>query len=152
MTNILPLEHLPPGRFDTPDILKKVTAAGRKLAELKGVAASIPNQGILVSTLGMQEAKDSSAIENIVTTHDELFQDDVLPESPANPVAKEVMRYRQRLTRGVRSGARIWLAYHEPCPPDSGRAGTELRRLAQITVNSTERWCRQNGLRAPARA
>ena len=41
MTNTLPLEHLLPGRFDTPDILKKVTAAGRKLAELKGVAASI---------------------------------------------------------------------------------------------------------------
>ena len=67
MTTILPLEHLPPQRFDSPVILKKLALASRKLAELKGVAASIPNQGILINTLGMQEAKDSSAIENIVT-------------------------------------------------------------------------------------
>ncbi len=48
----------------------------------------------------MQEAKDSSAIENIVTTHDELFKDDVLPEAFANPAAKEVLRYRQALRVG----------------------------------------------------
>lgn len=100
MTTILPLVNLLPGRFDTPAILKKLAQASRKLAELKGVAASIPNQGILISTLGMQEAKDSSAIENIVTTHDELFQGDLFPENPANPVAKEVLRYRQALRVG----------------------------------------------------
>jgi len=70
------------------------------LAELKGIAASIPNQGILINTLGLQEAKDSSEIENIVTTHDELFKDDVLPEAFANPAAKEVLRYRQALRLG----------------------------------------------------
>ena len=64
------------------------------------MAASIPNQGILINTLGLQEAKDSSEIENIVTTHDELFQDDVLPEAFANPAAKEVNRYRQALKLG----------------------------------------------------
>lgn len=100
MTTLLPLEHLPPERFDTPAILKKLALASRKLAELKGVAASIPNQGILINTLGMQEAKDSSAIENIVTTHDELFQDDLFPENLANPAAKEVLRYRQALRVG----------------------------------------------------
>lgn len=48
----------------------------------------------------MQEAKDSSAIENIVTTHDELFRDDAFPDVASNPAAKEVMRYRQALWMG----------------------------------------------------
>ena len=95
-----PLEHLDPARFDTPAILKKLASASRQLAELKGVASSIPNQGILIHTLGLQEAKDSSEIENIVTTHDELFKDDVLPDAFANSAAKEVLRYRQALRIG----------------------------------------------------
>ncbi len=74
-------------------MLKRLASASRQLAEFKGVAASIPNQRILISTLGIQEAKDSSAIENIVSTHDELFM-----ESPA---AREVMRYRQALQVGL---------------------------------------------------
>ena len=97
---IKPLETLDPARFDTPAILKKLAASSRRLAELKGLAASIPNQAILINTLGLQEAKDSSEIENIVTTHDELFKDDVHPESFANPAAKEVLRYRQALRFG----------------------------------------------------
>jgi Fic family protein len=100
MSSILSLEHLAAQRFETPAILKKLAAASRQLAELKGVAASIPNQAILINTLGLQEAKDSSAIENIVTTHDELFKDDVLPDDFANPAAKEVLRYRQALRVG----------------------------------------------------
>jgi Fic family protein len=100
MPPLIPLEHLNPVRFETPAILKKLASSSRKLAELKGMAATIPNQGILISTLGLQEAKDSSEIENIVTTHDDLFKDDVLPESFANPAAKEVLRYRQALQVG----------------------------------------------------
>ncbi len=100
MPALKPLEHLHAARFDTPAILKKLTITSRKLAELKGIAASIPNQGILINTLGLQEAKDSSEIENIVTTHDALFKDDVMPEAFANPAAKEVLRYRQALRVG----------------------------------------------------
>ena len=100
MTLLPPLEQLDAARFDTPAILKKLASASRELAELKGVAASIPNQGILINTLGLQEAKDSSEIENIVTTHDELFKDDVDPDAFANPAAKEVLRYRQALRVG----------------------------------------------------
>ena len=100
MPGIQPLEHLAAERFDTTAILKKLAAASRQLAELKGVAASIPNQSVLINTLGLQEAKDSSAIENVVTTHDDLFQGDVLPEAIANPAAKEVLRYRQALRIG----------------------------------------------------
>ncbi|MBB1603002.1 Fic family protein [Variovorax sp. UMC13] len=100
MVAIASLHQLDPARFDTPAILKKLASASRQLAELKGIAAAIPNQGILINTLGLQEAKASSEIENIVTTHDELFKDDVLPEAFANPAAKEVLRYRQALRVG----------------------------------------------------
>ncbi|GAB4088118.1 Fic family protein [Hydrogenophaga soli] len=100
MPTLLPLDSLAAARFDTPAILKKLASSSRRLAELKGVAASIPNQGILINTLGLQEAKDSSEIENIVTTHDELFKDDADPNAFANPAAKEVLRYRQALRVG----------------------------------------------------
>lgn len=98
--SIPPLSALDPRRFETAPILKRLSLASRNLAELKGMAATIPHQGILINAIGMQEAKDSSAIENIVTTHDELFRDDALPETVRNPVAKEVLRYRQALRVG----------------------------------------------------
>lgn len=100
MHHIPPLEQLDAARFESPAILKKLAISSRRLAELKGFAGSIPHQGILINTLGLQEAKDSSEIENIITTHDELFKDDVLPDAFANPAAKEVLRYRQALRVG----------------------------------------------------
>jgi Fic family protein len=100
MPTLRPLESLDLARFDAPAVLKKLASTSRALAELKGLAASIPNQGILISALVLQEAKDSSEIENIVTTHDELFKDAVLAEALANPAAKEVLRYRQALRVG----------------------------------------------------
>ena len=100
MHQIAPLEQLDTARFESPAILKKLASSSRRLAELKGIAGTIPNQGILINTLSLQEAKDSSEIENILTTHDELFKDDVLPEAFANPAAKEVLRYRQALRVG----------------------------------------------------
>ena len=100
MTDIPPLTELRPQRFDRPDILKRLNAASRRLAELKGVAASMPNQDILISTLGLQEAKDSSAIENIVTTHDELFREAAFPDTAISAATKEVAHYRQALRVG----------------------------------------------------
>ena len=100
MSYLAPLDELETARFETPAVLKKLASASRQQAELKGIAASIPNQGILINALGLQEAKASSEIENIVTTHDEIFKDDVLPEAFANPAAKEVLRYRQALRVG----------------------------------------------------
>lgn len=100
MKHLSALETLDARRFETPAILRRLASSSRKLAELKGIAASMPNQGILINTLGLQEAKDSSEIENIVTTHDELFKEDVLPEAFANSAAKEVLRYRQALRVG----------------------------------------------------
>jgi len=67
------IKPLPPDvDLETKEILKKLASAHRYLAELKGKAATIPNENILINTLVLQEAKDSSAIENIITTHDEL--------------------------------------------------------------------------------
>lgn len=96
---IKPLALLDLKQFETVAILKKVASASRHLAELKGVAATIPNQGILIDTLFMQEAKESSAIENIVTTHDELFKQNLFPEIQ-NVAAKEVKRYVEALRVG----------------------------------------------------
>ncbi len=66
--------------------------AHRHLAELKGICESLPNQGILLETLGIQEAKDSSAIENIITTHDELFasSEDAATSSAAKELKTEL--------------------------------------------------------------
>jgi len=74
-------EYIPPKLplnkdLETKAVLKKIVRANRALAELKGVAYSIPNQTILINALALQEAKDSSEIENIVTTHDELYRAD----------------------------------------------------------------------------
>jgi len=84
--------------LETVKVLKALNKAHRYLAELKGVAKSIPNEGILISSLTMQEAKDSSAIENIITTHDELFRADVVKSEKVNQSAKEVENYRAALS------------------------------------------------------
>lgn len=67
---LLPLSY----DLETKAILKQLNNANRRLAELKGVAMTIPNENILVSTLTLQEAKDSSEVENIVTTQDDLYK------------------------------------------------------------------------------
>ena len=99
MQALPPLSHLHTERFETVALFKRLNATTRRLAELKGVASTIPNQSILINTLGIQEAKDSSAIENIITTHDELFRDDAT-EPTGSLQAKEVHRYREALFTG----------------------------------------------------
>ena len=103
MPSIPALHLLPASRFETPEILKKLASTSRVLAELKGTAGTIPRQSILINTLSIQEAKDSSEIENIVTTHDELFQGDQSDGASLNPAAKEVLRYRQALWSGFKA-------------------------------------------------
>jgi cell filamentation protein, protein adenylyltransferase len=96
------IPNLPLGfELETRPILKKLSKAHAALAELKGVTEIIPNQGILISTLSLQEAKDSSAIENIITTHDELYQSD--PQNFASQAAKEVYNYAEALKEGYDS-------------------------------------------------
>ena len=92
---------LPPSvDLETKAILRKTASAHRYLAELKGIAASIPNADILITTLGLQEAKDSSEIENIITTHDELYKAGLFSDFIGGPAAKEVNRYAVALRKG----------------------------------------------------
>jgi len=101
------IEELPPKvpieTIETRAVLKKLTTTRAALAELKGVAATIPNEQILVDTLSLQEAKDSSAIENIVTTHDELYRSDYREKKYSTPAAKEVHLYAEGLKIGFDS-------------------------------------------------
>ncbi|RAI94928.1 Fic family protein [Algoriphagus yeomjeoni] len=85
--------------LETRTILKQLPAAHAALAELKGLIYSIPNHEILLNTLAIQEAKDSSAVENIITTHDELFKSDLEFES-LTPAIKEVQNYVAAMKRG----------------------------------------------------
>jgi len=92
---------LPPkADLETKPILKRLASAHRYLAELKGKAATIPNENILINTLALQEAKDSSAIENIITTHDELYKALLFENLFSNASAKEVSRYADALKHG----------------------------------------------------
>ena len=85
------LKTLPLGTgFETKPVLKKLASAHRYLAELKGMASTIPNESILISTLTLQEAKDSSEIENIITTHDDLYKSELFSDFIKSPSAKEV--------------------------------------------------------------
>jgi Fic family protein len=86
--------------LETKKILKKLATAHRALAELKGVATSIPNESILINTLGLQEAKDSSAIENIITTHDDLYKAELNVKDIKSLNAKEVHNYIEALKKG----------------------------------------------------
>lgn len=90
----------PPVELETLQILKALTLAHRYLAELKGLAASIPNQEILIDSLALQEAKASSEIENIVTTQDDLFRSDSRTDRSLAGPSKEVALYRDALKMG----------------------------------------------------
>jgi cell filamentation protein, protein adenylyltransferase len=140
MSEIHPLTALQPARFDRPDILKQLTAASRQLAELKGVAASIPNEGILISTLALQEAKDSSAIENIVTTHDRLFRDVDVPDSGGDLATKEVAHYRQALRVGyaaVRASGVLTINHILEIQAELEQNQAGFRRLPGTVLTST---------------
>lgn len=86
--------------IETIAIYKQLAKAHRALAELKGIAETIPNESILISTLSLQEAKDSSEIENIITTQDDLFRSDAASRAFVTIAAKEVHFYANALRCG----------------------------------------------------
>ena len=96
MLKKLPLEQ----DVESKIVLKKLTSAHKALAELNGVVSSIPNESILINTLGLQEAKDSSAIENIITTHDDVYKAELNLDSFKSLDAKEVQNYISALKKG----------------------------------------------------
>ncbi len=95
------LPDLPPAAdLEHAEILKSALQANRYLAELKGYCHTLPNPELLLNTVVLQESRDSSAIENIVTTQDELYQAILNPfdSLPAN--TKEVISYKQAVYSG----------------------------------------------------
>lgn len=87
--------------FETVKIFKKTISANKALAKLNGVSKIIPNSAILINSLVLQEAKDSSEIENIVTTHDELYKASI-DNSYTSKETKEVQNYREALLKGFK--------------------------------------------------
>lgn len=98
MFQLLPLKT----DLESKEVLKQLTLAHRALAELKGITETIPNQGILINTLPLQEAKFSSEIENIITTQDELYQSDAARNEFSSTAAKEVHHYASALHYGFK--------------------------------------------------
>lgn len=86
--------------LESRGVLKALTTAHQALGQLKGLAKSIPRQDILINSLVFQEAKDSSEIENIVTTHDELYKSTLELDRDMSPETKEVRNYVAALKRG----------------------------------------------------
>ena len=96
---LLPL----PYDLETKTVLRQANKANRKLAELKGVAQTIPNERILISSLTLQEAKDSSAVENIVTTQDDLYRAGLDANfTLIGAATKEVLLYREAINEGFK--------------------------------------------------
>jgi Fic family protein len=96
------LLKLPPLRekVETIEILRQTTKATAALAELKGIAKTIPNQAMLINAIVLQEAKDSSEIENIITTQDELYKALTVNKTAVSVETKEVVNYRKAIFHG----------------------------------------------------
>jgi Fic family protein len=95
------MDRLPLSKdIESKNVAKKLTEAHRALAELKGILSIIPIEAILINTLGIQEAKDSSAIENIITTHDDLYKAELNFDNIKEPDTKEVQSYISALKKG----------------------------------------------------
>lgn len=88
------------GDLESKSVFKACTHAHRALGELKGVVHTMPNPNILLGTLPLQEAKESSEIENIVTTQDDLYQSNYATQQFASGAAKEVHHYVQAMSLG----------------------------------------------------
>jgi Fic family protein len=133
---LLPLEL----DLETKIVLKKLPSAHAALAELKGIAATIPSQNILINTLGIQEAKDSSAIENIITTHDEIYKSGLNIESFKSLEAKEVQNYIEAMKTGFELCTKTGLITNKTILQiqeilEGNRAG--FRKLPGTTLKST---------------
>lgn len=97
------LPALPIGQdwYEANDLIKDLIKARTALGELKGACMRLPAPELLLNMLMLQEGKDSSAIENIVTTHDELFQSLTLVEERVSPSVKEVINYKKAMEVGL---------------------------------------------------
>jgi len=100
MKSQVPLLPIDTEKIETRTVLRKEAQTRQILAELKGFAPVIPNQNILINAIVLQEAQESSAIENIVTTQDELYKSLTIQPQNMNPSDKEVINYREAVYTG----------------------------------------------------
>lgn len=100
--NGLPLLPPPPDRIETVNVLRQLVKSSVALAELKGLAATLPNPSILLNAVILKEARISSEIENVITTQDKLYQALSAKGVEPDPATKEVLRYREAALYGFR--------------------------------------------------
>ncbi|MFA5660305.1 MAG: Fic/DOC family N-terminal domain-containing protein [Bacilli bacterium] len=94
--NKLPLDL----NLNNVEILKELNTANHHIGELKGILKILPNPGIVLSIINLSESKDSSAIENIITTYDEIFKM-IVSKTPIGGKPKEVINYKHAIDRGL---------------------------------------------------
>ncbi len=93
--NQLPLLPPPREKIETVKVLRQLVKSSVALAELKGLAMTLPNQSILLNAVILKEARASSEIENVITTQDKLYQALSAKGIESDPATKEVLRYRE---------------------------------------------------------
>lgn len=125
--------------FDDVDILKALVKANHKLGQLNGAINLLPNPYVIFNAITLGEAKESSEIENIVTTFDEIFKE--MSYSKTNPASKEVLNYRQAMLRGfelLRENGFIStnhiIEIHHIVEPEAG----DLRKLPGTVIMNTK--------------
>lgn len=131
--------------LETKKVLKHATLASRKLGELKGIVEKIPHPEILIRTLSLQEAKDSSSIESIITTHDELYKAEIGANKHSSPAAKEVSTYADALMEvfykvkknGIITESMIKEIYRNIKHNDAGYTTTPGKKLVNETTRET---------------
>jgi len=98
------LPKLPPIRknVETVKVLRQLVKSSIALAELKGLAFTLPNPAILLNAVVLKEARASSEIENVITSQDKLYQALSAKGVEADPSTKEVLRYREAVLYGAR--------------------------------------------------
>ena len=140
---IRPYNALPPlppaGDVETKAVLKRCTPARTALAELRIAGQLIPDQSVLINAIPILETKDSSAIENIVTTTDALFRQANLVDDTGDPVAREALRYRTALHQGFQALAKRPLTTRtavEICRTITG-IDLDVRRTTGTTLKNT---------------
>ncbi len=134
------LPPLPPAAdVETKAVLKRCTPARTALAELRLAGELLPDQSVLINAIPVLEARDSSEIENIVTTNDALFREASLSDDGGDPAAKEALRYRTALYQGFESLKQRPISTRtavEICRTVTGVA-LDIRRTPGTTLKNT---------------
>ena len=134
------LPDLPPSiELETKSVLKACITARAELAKLDAEAVQLPNPSILIATSMIFEARDSSAIENIVTTDDALFKQSELDEATADPATKEALRYRNALFQGYKSLSKLPISTRTAIEACGLIKGTEIgiRKVPGTTLRNS---------------